>query len=277
MSHRTVVRMSSWIAFAILITGMSDPSQSAVVTRTVTYEDQGTTLEGYLAFDDAAQGPRPGVLVVHQWMGVTDNERARCRMLAEAGYVAFAADVYGQGVRPSNQEGAGAEAGKYYGNVPLFRQRLTAGLSWLRGERGGENTDPGAQVDPAKIAVIGYCFGGSGALELARSGADLAGAVSFHGGLQTPNREDAKNIRCPVLVLHGSADPYVPVEQVHEFFGEMTAADVDMQFIAYTGAVHGFTQKSAGDDPSTGVAYNAKADARSWNAMMSFFGEIFPR
>lgn len=275
MNRWNIARASIAIACAFLVEGAIGTAQSAIVTRTVTYTVQGKTMEGYLAFDDAADQPRPGVLVIHQWMGLTDYEKMRCQMLAEAGYVAFAADVYGQGIRPANTEAAAAESGKYYQDSTLYRQRLTAGLDWLAGARGGENQDPGAQVDPNKIAVIGYCFGGSGALQLARAGAKLAGAVSFHGILNISEPSDAKNIACPLLVLHGLDDPYVPPEQVHGFVHEMSDADVDMQFIAYTGAVHAFTQKEAGDDPSKGAAYHAKADARSWNAMMSFFEEIF--
>jgi dienelactone hydrolase len=275
MNRWNVARASLAIACAFLADGAIGPAQAAIVTRTVTYTAQGKTMEGYLAFDDAADQPRPGVLVIHQWMGLTDYEKMRCQMLAEAGYVAFAADVYGQGIRPANTEAAAAESGKYYQDTALFRQRLTAGLDWLAGARGGENQDPGAQVDPNEIAVIGYCFGGSGALQLARTGAKLAGAVSFHGILNTSEPSDAKNIACPLLVLHGLDDPYVPPEQVHGFVHEMSDADVDLQFVAYTGAVHGFTQKAAGDDPSKGAAYHAMADARSWNAMMSFFEEIF--
>lgn len=275
MNRWSVARAS--FALAVLAAGTFGTAQAAVVTRTVTYTDRGTTLEGYLAFDDAAAEPRPGVLVIHQWMGLTDNERMRCRMLAEAGYVAFAADVYGQGIRPASQEEAQAESGKYFQDLSLYRERLASALSWLAGKRGGEHGDAGAQVDAQRIAAIGYCFGGTGALELARSGADLTGAVSFHGILSTPNPEDAKNIQCPILVLHGAEDPYVPREQLNAFFDEMSAADVDFQFVAYSGAVHAFTQKEAGSDPSKGAAYDAKADARSWNAMLTFFNEIFPR
>jgi len=277
MIRWNVGRASLAIVCALLVEGAIGTAQSAIVTRTVTYTSEGTALEGYLAFDDAATEARPGVLVIHQWMGVTDYEKMRCQMLAEAGYVAFAADVYGQGIRPADTDAAAAEAGKYYQDPALFRQRLNAGLQWLAGERGGEHQDAGAQVDPDRIAVIGYCFGGTGAVQLARSGAKLAGAVSFHGVLNASEPSDAKNIACPVLVLHGMDDPYMPPEQAHAFIHELSDAGVDLQFVAYTGTVHSFTQKAAGDDPSKGAAYNPKADARSWKAMLSFFEEIFQR
>jgi dienelactone hydrolase len=257
--------------------GVASFAQAAIVTRTITYQSNGTVMEGYLAFDDAAEEARPGVLVVHQWMGLTDNERMRCQMLAELGYVAFAADIYGQGIRPADQEEAAQEAGKYFSDRALFRQRVTTALNWLRGDLDHLDAGSGLNVDPQRVAAIGYCFGGGGVLELARSGADLAGVVSFHGTLDTPNPEDAKDIQCPILVLHGAEDPYVPFDKVEAFFNEMNAANIDYQFIAYSDAVHAFTQKEAGDDKSKGAAYSAKADARSWRDMQDFFAEIFHR
>ncbi|HRQ87750.1 MAG TPA: dienelactone hydrolase family protein, partial [Bacteroidia bacterium] len=133
------------------------------------------------------------------------------------------------------------------------------------------------QTDPDKIAAIGYCFGGTGVLELARSGAEVAGVVSFHGGLSTPKPDDAKNIRCAVLVLHGADDPFVPPAEVEAFHRELKAAEKPYEFVAYPGAVHSFTQKMAGDDPSKGAAYNAEADAKSWEAMKAFFDGLFPK
>ncbi|MCA9726302.1 MAG: dienelactone hydrolase family protein [Candidatus Eisenbacteria bacterium] len=252
-------------------------AHAAVVEQSFAYADGDTPLEGYVAYDDAISGARPGVLVIHQWMGLTDYEKMRCRMLAELGYVAFAADVYGKGVRPTTMEGASAEAGKYYGDRALLRHRVGVALEWLAGKHDPAGKDGGAfaHVDHQKVAAIGYCFGGGAALELARSGADLAGVVSFHGSLDTPDPADAKNIRCPLLVLHGADDPYVPTDKVEGFIKEMRDAQVDYQVVLYSGAVHSFTLQNAGDDPSKGAAYNAKADARSWIAMKAFFAEIF--
>lgn len=240
--------------------------QAEIVTRTVEYKQGDTPLEGYLAYDDAQTGKRPGILVVHQWMGLTDYEKGRCQMLAKLGYVAFAADIYGKGVRPKTMQEAAAQAGKYKGDRALYRARLKAGLDQLKSE---------PQVDTSKLAAIGYCFGGTGALELARSGADIAGIVSFHGGLDNPNPEDAKNIRCAVLVLTGGNDPNVPPEQVAAFMKEMQPTKVQWDLHAYGGAVHAFTQKGAGNDPSRGAAYNARADHDSWAAMQRFFDGIF--
>lgn len=238
-----------------------------IVTETVEYRDGDVVLEGYLAYDDEITGQRPGILIIHQWMGLTDYEKMRARKLAEMGYVAFALDMYGKGVRPQNTEEASAQAGKFYGDVPMLRQRATAGLNQLRGYS--------EMVDPERVAVIGYCFGGKCALEVARSGADIAGVVSFHGGLATPNPADANNIKCPLLVCHGAEDPHVDGKEVVAFYNEMKAADVDYIFIGYANAVHSFTQEMAGDDPSNGSAYNAKADRRSWEHMKDFYAEIF--
>jgi dienelactone hydrolase len=236
------------------------------VTTTVEYTQDGTTLEGYLAYDDAIAGRRPAVVVFHQWMGLTDYEKMRADMLAKLGYVAFAADIYGKGVRPQNTQEAQREAGKYYGDRALWRARAAAGLATLA-------ADP--HVDPARVAAIGYCFGGGSALELARAGADIKGAVAFHGSLTTPNPEDAKNIRGKILVCHGAADPYAPRKDVEAFIDEMESAGVDYQLTLYGHAVHAFTQRQAGDDPSKGAAYNAEADQRSWQLMQDFFAEIF--
>ncbi len=241
-------------------------AHAKVVTRSVEYTHDGVVLEGYLAYDDATAGKRPGVLVVHQWLGLTDNERMRAQMLAELGYVAFAVDVYGKGVRPASAAEAPQQAGKYYGDRALFRARLAAGLAQLKAN---------SLVDPARCAAIGYCFGGGGVLELARAGADLAGVVSFHGSLDTPLPAVAGAVKAKVLVCHGAVDPYVKPEAVHGFLEEMEAAKVDYQFIMYSGAVHAFTQKAAGDDPAKGAAYDADADRRSWRHMQDFFAEIF--
>jgi len=147
-----------------------------------------------------------------------------------------------------------------------MRARAKAGLDQLLKNK---------LVDPKKIAVIGYCFGGGVALELARSGANIAGAVSFHGNLDTPNPDDAKNIKCRVLVLHGGNDPYVTRDNVNALWDEMTKAGVDWQMVVYSGAVHGFTNPANGSDLSKGVAYNEKADHRSWDEMRRFFNDIF--
>jgi dienelactone hydrolase len=235
--------------------------------KPIGYTDGDTKLEGILVQETSTDADkRPSVLICHQWMGLTDYEEMRAEMLAKLGYVVFALDIYGKGVRPADRGEAAQLAGKYKGDRDLLRSRAKAGLNALLGQ---------PNVDPAKVAVIGYCFGGTTALELARSGAEVAGVVSFHGGLSTPDPKDAEQIQAKILALHGAVDPHVPIEEVLAFGKEMEEADVDWQFVSYGGAVHAFTQKHAGDDPSTGVAYDEKADQRSWQAMRSFFDEVF--
>ena len=242
-------------------------AQARLVTKTVDYSQDGTNLEGYLAYDDSIKGKRPGVLVLHEWTGITDYEKKRADQLAALGYVAFAADIYGKGVRPATPQLAAKEAAKYRGSDrTLLRARAAAGLKQLASFQ---------EVDPKRLAAIGYCFGGTAALELARSGANQLGTVSFHGGLDTPVPADALKIKGKVLALHGADDPHVPADQVAAFQQEMRLAKVDWQMIYYGGAVHSFTNPKSGNDPSKGVAYNEKADRRSWEAMKQFFVELF--
>jgi dienelactone hydrolase len=237
-----------------------------VQTEVVEYRHGDAVLEGYLAYDDAIAGERPGVLVVHEWTGLGNYAKARAEQLAELGYVAFAVDMYGKGIRPQMPEEAGAQASIYRSDRQLMRDRANAGLQVLVDNE---------LSDDDRIAAIGYCFGGGTVLELARSGAPIAGVVSFHGNLDTPDPTDAANIQGKVLVLHGADDPYVPAEQVTAFEQEMRQSEVDWQLVAYGGAVHSFTNPSSGDDPSEGAAYNEAADRRSWAAMRQFFAEIF--
>ena len=247
-----------------LLAAAALPAAAAVKTEVVEYRDGDQVCEGFLAYDDAAKGKRPGVVVVHDWMGISDETRRRVKQLAELGYVAFAADIYGKGIRAKDPKEAGALAGKYKGDLPLLRSRARAAFDTLA---------KNPRADASKIFAIGYCFGGTTALELARSGAPLAGVVSFHGGLGTKDPADAKSIKCPVLALHGAADPYVPPAEVAAFQKEMTDAKVDWQMVFYADAVHAFTNPGAGNDPSKGAAYNEKADRRSGEAMKTFFAE----
>lgn len=244
----------------------SQPEPFELVSESIIYTVDGVEYEGYAAYSKYAKSPLPGVLVYHQWMGQTDYEKRRVRELAELGYIAYAADIYGKDVRPANAKEASSEAGKYYKDRQLFRERATIAYNQLKMH---------PKADSTKLAAIGYCFGGTTVLELARSGAKLNGIVSFHGGLANPNPDDAKQIGCPVLVLHGADDPYVPAKDVEAFYKEMNDADADYVFVSFANAVHAFTQPMAGDDPSKGVAYNEKADRRSWDYMKDFFEEIF--
>lgn len=232
---------------------------SVIEAETVAYEHEGLPLEGYLARDAQADERRPAVLILHDWHGVADNVRMRAQMLARTGYVAFAADLYGAGVRPTG-DAAPAEAGKYYRDLPLLRARVAAGFSWLQQH---------PAVDPARLSVIGYCFGGTAALEFARTGAPVRGVASFHGGLIAHDPSDAAQIAASLLVLTGGLDPVVPDEAVVAFEQELRGAPhVDWQVTTYSGAPHAFTI------PGTD-RYRPVADARSWRALVCFLDEVF--
>jgi dienelactone hydrolase len=248
------------------LTAVVTSARGDLVSRTVEYREGNAILEGYAIHDDAVRGKRPGVLIVHQWKGLSDYEKKRAEMLARLGYNVFAADIYGKGIRPANPQDASAEAAKYKEDRALLRARVRAGLEVLKGHE---------LTDARRVAAIGYCFGGTTVLELARSGADLAGVVSFHGGLGSPTPHDAGQIRARVLVLHGADDPFVPAAEVAAFEEEMRRGGVDWQLVAYGGAVHSFTDWNAGSDNSKGSAYNERADGRSWEAMKQFFAELF--
>jgi dienelactone hydrolase len=258
--------MKTTFALLLLMFTMS-PLRAEVKTQLIEYADGDVTLQGFVAWDpEKAAKDAPGVLVVHQWLGLTDYEQSRCKQLADLGYVAFALDIYGKETRPKNMQQAGEFAGIYKKDRSLYRRRLNLGLEQLKSQK---------NVAAGKIAAIGYCFGGTGVLELARSGADISGVVSFHGGLDSPTPEDGKNIKAKILVCHGADDPFVPAKDIDAFKAELTAAKVDWQMISYSNAVHSFTQPMAGNDNSRGAAYNEKADHRSWKAMRQFFDEAF--
>lgn len=237
-----------------------------LVTREIEYRHGDVVLEGYVAYPKDAKGKLPGVLICHQWMGHSPYERMRAEETARLGMVAFALDIYGKGVRPKEVPEAAKLATAYKNDRALLRARGLAGLEALR------KVDV---CDPSKIAVMGYCFGGTTALEVARSGAEILGAISFHGDLSSPTPDDAKKIKGKVVAYHGADDPFVPAAQVAAFEEEMRKAGVDWQLVAFGGAVHSFTLKAAGSDNAKGSAYNEKADLRSWEMYRGFLAEIF--
>lgn len=251
-----------------LLLSMALPASAAVQSKVVEYKQGDTALQGWLVYDASAKGRLPGVVLIHDWLGATTHQEAQAKQLASQGYVVLVADLYGKGVRPADAAAAGAEAGKYYKDRGLLRARGRAAFDYLAAQ---------PQVDTNRMAVMGYCFGGAGALELARSGAPLKAVVTFHGSLASASPDDAKNIKAKVLVLHGADDPYVKQPEVAAFMDEMRAAKLDWQVVQYSGTVHSFTDERSGTDNSKGAAYNADSDRRSWRAMSDFFAETLAK
>jgi dienelactone hydrolase len=240
-------------------------SHADIKSEPIEYKVGDITFEGQFFHDDADVAPRPAILVYPEWWGLNDYAKKRAEQLVHLGYVALAVDVYGKGVQAKTMQEAGKLAGALKNDRPALRARANAALAALLTRK---------EVDPKKIGAIGYCFGGTAALELARSGANVIGIVSFHGGLATPTPDDAKNIKAKLLVCHGADDPNVPMTEVNAFVDEMKKGKVNYQVNLYGGAVHAFTNPAAGNDPSKGVAYNEQADKRSWVAMKEFFAEV---
>ena len=237
-----------------------------MATQTITYTDDDTTLQGFLAFDDSYADPRPGIVVVPEGFGLGQNAKDRAVRLAKLGYVALAADPYGDGRAYTDLEAAMEAMGPLAANPVKFRQRARVAMDTLSAL---------PQVDASKLAMIGYCMGGGLSIEMARDGAPLRGVVSFHGGLQTSKPAQAGNVKAKILVCHGVDDPMIPTKQVTDFMTEMAEAGADWQFISYGNTVHSFTNPQADGSLMPGIKYNAASDARSWQAMQNFFDEIF--
>ncbi len=243
---------------------------SNIHTQEITYQVDGVTLTGYLAYDSTVDVKRPGVLVVHEWWGHNAYARKRAEMLAGLGYVALAVDMYGDGKLAEHPKDAGKFMQEVTSNMTLAEKRFNAARKVLNDQ---------AQTDAEKNAAIGYCFGGTMVLHMARTGADLDGVVSFHGSLSTKSPAKANAVSAKVLVLHGNADPLIPPEQVDVFKQEMDVADVDYEFIGYPDIKHSFTNPEADnfrvkfDLPA--LQYDAEADADSWKRMQVFLSSIF--
>jgi len=246
------------------------PAGASVQGRDVAYRAaDGTVLKGYLATDASLAGQRPGVLVVHEWWGHNAYARKRAEMLAGLGYTALAVDMYGGGQQAAHPEDAGKFAGAVRKNLPLMKERFLAALELLRQQ---------PTVDPTRVAAIGYCFGGSVVLEMARAGTDLRGVASFHGSLGGGSTAQSHAVKARVLVLNGAADTFVTAEQIEAFKKEMEAAGVNYRLVNYPGALHSFTNPDADEYAkkfNMPIAYNAAADQASWSELQAFFTEIF--
>jgi dienelactone hydrolase len=240
-----------------------------LVTKEVEYDGGGVTMKGYLAYDGAVEGKRPGVLVVHEWWGHNDYARKRADMLAKLGYVALAVDMYGNGKTAAHPEDAGKFSGEVMANMESAQARFLAAMDLLKGQ---------AQTDPEKIGAIGYCFGGGVVLQMARMGVDLDGVASFHGSLGTAKEAEFGDVKAMVLVCHGAADQFISEDQVQAFKQEMNSADARMRFVSYPGALHGFTNPAAdlmGGKFGLPLGYDKVADENSWEELKVFLSKAF--
>lgn len=252
--------------YSFLMFLLSGVSQAAVQTQSISYRDGDVELKGHIYWDDAFEGKRPGIMVVHEWWGLNDYAKHRAEMLAEIGYVAFAADMYGDKKVTRHAAEAGGWKKQITANTVAWQRRAQLGLVELKKHE---------LVDEANLAAIGYCFGGSTVMQMAYAGLDLKGVVSFHGSLPPATDEQAANIKAKVLVAHGDSDGFIPEDRIKAFKAALTKANVDWQMDVYGGAKHGFTNAGAGDYGLDALAYNEAADKRSWQKMRFFFDELF--
>jgi dienelactone hydrolase len=250
---------------ATIACGLTIPTVADIVTEKVPYEVDGIELEGYVAYDDELDEDAPGVLIVHAWWGLGENAKMRAEMLAEEGYVAFALDMYGKDKYTTDPKQASQWAGTFYSDRPLFVKLATAGLEQLKKQ---------PNVDEDRLAAIGYCFGGTTVMELAYSGADLAGVVSFHGSLLDPTPEGVEQAEAAMLIAHGQADTFYTTEQLIGVINTLQDGGHDVTTVIYSGAEHAFTDDTTEVDLD-GASYDEDADEASWEHMMVFFEEIF--
>jgi dienelactone hydrolase len=261
------MRCAGVFALLCLSVVFSLPAFAAMQAKPVEWKQGKQRFSGYLVYNDATATKRPGLMMVPDWKGVTPTAVEKAKRIAGAGYVVLVADVYGKGVRPKDDKAAGALVGKIYQDLPMLRARAAAALEFLRAQ--GAN----APIDTDRIGAFGFCFGGKTVLELARSGADVAGVVSFHGGLDTSMPAKPGALKTSVLVLNGADDSYVSAEKIQDFQSEMKAAGADWQFVNFSGAVHCFALESANSPP--GCVYNERAAKRATTMMNQFFFERF--
>jgi len=244
---------------------------AAIKHEEVSYSANGVTMKGYLAYDDALKGKRPGVLVVHEWWGHNEYARKRANMLAELGYTALAVDMYGDGKQATHPSDAGKFAGEVMQNTEGAKARFVAALDLLKKHK---------TIEATRIAAIGYCFGGGVVLQMARLGLDLKGVVSFHGSYGTQTPAEKGKVKAAVLVCHGAADQFATAEQIEALKKEMQNAGVDFQFNSYEGAKHGFTNPEADENGKKfdiPIAYNKAADEKSWADMQQFLKRVFAK
>ncbi|TAH45597.1 MAG: dienelactone hydrolase family protein [Gammaproteobacteria bacterium] len=245
----------------------SIPVHAEMVVKPVDYRVGDVELAGHVVYDDASKQARPGLVMVPNWMGVNDSAVEKAKAMAGSDYVVFVADMYGKGVRPKDATEARAQVTALYGDLPALRARINAAVDALKAQAGH------APLQTGKVGAFGFCFGGSTVLELARSGTELAGVVSLHGGLDSPAPAAAASVKTPILVLNGAEDRGTTAENIAAFDAEMDAAGADWTFVNFSGAVHCFAEADANRPP--GCVYNERAAKAAWRMMRGFFSEAF--
>jgi dienelactone hydrolase len=250
------------IVLLAVLAALASPASAALKSKVVNYEQGGVQLQGYLAWDDAVKGKRPGVLIVHEWWGLNDHARKSADKLAAAGYVAFALDMFGKGKLAKHPEEAQAFIAEATKDPVVIVERFNVALALLKKD---------SRVDAARIGAIGYCFGGSVVLGMARSGADLKAAGTFHAALASPMKAEPGKLKTKLLIQTGDADPMIPADQVAAFEKEMTDAGASFRVVHYANARHGFTNPEAGTHGLDALAYDADAAKQSWEELLKFF------
>ena len=261
--------MLKHIAGALVAVSLSTAAQAAIKEEPVTYKDGDTTMKGFIVYDDAKKGKRPGIVVVHEWWGITKHTRGEARSYARQGYTAFVADMFGDGKTADNPKDASGLMKSLMGNPAGMQSRFNAARAQLAKH---------ATVDPKRIGAAGYCMGGAVALNMARTGADLAGVAAFHATLSPQAAAEPGKVKAKIIVLNGADDPFVKPDSIEAFKKEMDAAKVDYKFINYPGAVHAFTNPQAteaGKKFNLPLAYNEKADKQSKAEARKFFAGVF--
>jgi dienelactone hydrolase len=266
-------KLSLILIVFLLILGIAGNAlaEPKIVGKDVAYSAQGIEMKGYLAYDKNIKGKRPAVLVVHEWWGLNDYARKRARMLAELGYTALAVDMYGEGKVAKHPDDAGKFSSELMKNFDVGKARFIAAMDFIKEQ---------PTVDPARLAAIGYCFGGGIVLNMARQGIDIKGVASFHGSLTAVKPAQPGSVKAKILVLHGADDKFVTKEQIDSFKNEMKTAGADFKFRSYPGAVHSFTNPEAdelGKKYNIPIAYNRAADKKSWEELKKFLRQIFRR
>lgn len=257
------------LAFLLLTLASIVPARAKIVGKTVEYSADGVSLMGYLAYDNSIKGKKPCVIIIHEWWGVTDYPKKRADMLAKLGYVAFAADMYGDGKTADNPTDAQKYAGESMKDFSALKNKFSAAIDILKKYE---------RVDTNKIAAIGYCYGGGVVLNMARAGFDLKCVVSFHGNLAAVEPAQQRKVKAKILVCNGGADKFTSEESIRNFKKEMITAGVDFEFKSYEGALHAFSNPDAtrlGKKFNMPIAYNKKADNESWAEMQKFLKAAF--